>query len=325
MDSTTQALRASLQDNSPVENPADLCATIVRQGHMIRVYQDQVAELQAANAQLRQQPTAADAPEPAAPSCSGLPRFSLPEKFDGSADRCCGFLRQCDNFFVQQPEIYGNETIRCAFMLSLLMGKALDWASAIWDADPQVTTSADYFTNLIREVFEYLAGGKDISVQLFELHQKLDTAADFAIKFRKLAAQSGWNKTALIAVFHESLNPDLKAKMACRENNATLSQYISTVIRLDNLRRQHRPTAFTPRSKPRHLTEFHSPREETAEPMQQGRSRVSKDERECRTQLWLYFYCGQPNHRVFQCLLKPTTSQVEIDWLLKSPYWPSCS
>lgn len=37
---------------------------------------------------------------------------------------------------------------------------------------------------------------------------------------------------ALVVVFCEGLNPDLKAEMACRETNITLSQYITTAIHL---------------------------------------------------------------------------------------------
>lgn len=44
---------------------------------------------------------------------------------------------------------------------------------------------------------------------------------------------------ALLAVFREGLNPAYQAEMACRDTSVTLSQYISTIIRLDNLRRQH--------------------------------------------------------------------------------------
>lgn len=54
-------------------------------------------------------------------------------------------------------------------MLSLLTGKALDWASANRDSDPRVKTLAIYFANLLKEVFEYLTWEKDFSVQLLEL------------------------------------------------------------------------------------------------------------------------------------------------------------
>lgn len=61
---------------------------------------------------------------------------------------------------MHQAELYSNETT----MLSLLTVKTLDWALAVWDTDPQVKTSAHYFAGQICEVFEYPAGGKDISI-----------------------------------------------------------------------------------------------------------------------------------------------------------------
>ncbi|KAK3521087.1 hypothetical protein QTP86_013380 [Hemibagrus guttatus] len=147
-------------------------------------WQDQVGALQD---QLRSVSLAAPRDPPAARSES--PRLALPDKFEGSADRCRGF---CDKV------------------------RALEWASAVWDADPQIRSSFAYFSGMIREVFEYLAGGKDISVQLMELRQGSDTAADYAVKFRTLAAQSGWNDASLWAVFRAGLNPELQTELACR-------------------------------------------------------------------------------------------------------------
>lgn len=118
----------------------------------------------------------------------------------------------------------------------------------------------------------------------------------------------GWNKTALLAVFREGLNVDLKAEMACCETNVSLSQYITTAIRLDNLCRQHRRPVTSSDSMFHHPLEYHSPRAEITKPMQVGRSRVSDGER-C-TQLWHCFYCGKPGHQVFQYPQKP--SQVEF-------------
>ncbi|KAK3519218.1 hypothetical protein QTP70_022210, partial [Hemibagrus guttatus] len=64
-------------------------------------------------------------------------------------------------------------------------------------------------------------------------------AADYAIKFRTLAVQSGWNDTALLAVFREGLHLALQAEMACPNTNSTLSDCISTAVCLDNLRHLH--------------------------------------------------------------------------------------
>ncbi|KAK3539668.1 hypothetical protein QTP70_011124 [Hemibagrus guttatus] len=222
------------EDTSPNTDPAELREIIVRQGAVIRFYQDQVEALQN---QLRSASTAAPWDPPSARGES--PRLAMPEKIDGSADRCRGFLRQCEVFFSHQPGIYGEEGTWCAFLLSLLTSRALEWASAIWDADPQIRSSFSYFAGMIREVFEYPAGGKDISIQLMELCQGSGSAADYAIKFRTLAAQSGWNDAALWAVFHAGLNPALQTELACHVEATSLMQFVATAICLDNLLCQH--------------------------------------------------------------------------------------
>ncbi|KAK3571437.1 hypothetical protein QTP86_012065 [Hemibagrus guttatus] len=83
--------------------------------------------------------------------------------------------------------MYREDGTKCAFLLSLLKGKALKWALAVWDADPLIRESYSHFVEGIREVFEHPAGGKDISVQLMELCQGSEAAADYAIRFRTLA------------------------------------------------------------------------------------------------------------------------------------------
>ncbi|KAK3507783.1 hypothetical protein QTP70_000374 [Hemibagrus guttatus] len=93
-----------LQNTSPTMDPAELHEIIVRQGAVICSYQDQVEALQN---QLRSASTAAPRDPPAAHGES--PRLAMPEKFDGSADRCRGFLRQCEVFFSHQLRIYCEE------------------------------------------------------------------------------------------------------------------------------------------------------------------------------------------------------------------------
>ncbi|KAK3572409.1 hypothetical protein QTP86_032629 [Hemibagrus guttatus] len=139
MDPATSASgRSPLQDTSAPTDPSELREIIVRQGALIRSFQDQVEALQS---QLRSASAAA-------------PSRDLPAAH----------------------------------------GKALEWASAVWGADPLIRSSFSYFTGMIWEVFQYPAGGKDISLQLMELRQGSDSVADYVIKFRTLAAQSGWNE-----------------------------------------------------------------------------------------------------------------------------------
>ncbi|KAK3560483.1 hypothetical protein QTP86_009614 [Hemibagrus guttatus] len=152
-------------------------------------------------------------------------------------------------------------------------------------------------------------GGEDVSVRLLELRLGVDSAANYVITFRTLAAQSGWNDAALQAVFREGLHPALQAEMACHDIDTALSNYISMAICLDNLRRQHRVNT-RPRPQYHRTMEASSPREEVPEPMQLGRACISEEERLRRTERRLCFYCGEPGHQVYRCPERPSKSQV---------------
>ncbi|KAK3553321.1 hypothetical protein QTP86_034411 [Hemibagrus guttatus] len=297
MDPNTSASGgAPLQNTSPIMDPAELRDIIVRQGASIHSYQEQMESLQD---QLRSASLAAPRDTPKARGES--PCLALPDKFEGSADRCRGFLRQCEVFFSHQPEMYSKGETQCALVMSLLTDRALEWASAVWDADPQIRSSFVYFSGMIREVFEYPAGGKDISIQLMELRQGSDAAADYAIRFRTLAAQSGWNDASLWAVFRAGLKPELQAELACRTEDTTLSQFVATAIRLDNLLRQHQagPSRFSS-----------SFREEVPEPMQLGRSGLAEPAQQQWSRMRLCYNCGASGHLSPRCPERPSSAQV---------------
>ncbi|KAK3531335.1 hypothetical protein QTP70_018135, partial [Hemibagrus guttatus] len=155
--------------------------------------------------------------------------------------------------------------------------------------------------------------GKDISLQLMELRQGSDSAVDYAIKFRTLAAQSGWNDVALWAVFCEGLSPALQTELACREDATSLSQHVATAIRLDNLLRQHRAGARpSVLSRPRLHPDYPRPGEEAPEPMQLGRSRLTEQEHQRRIQMRLCYYCGGSGHLIHRCPEKPSSAQVAL-------------
>ncbi|KAK3512230.1 hypothetical protein QTP70_001093 [Hemibagrus guttatus] len=188
--------------------------------------------------------------------------------------------------------------------------RALEWASAVWGADPQVRLSFSYFTGMIQEVFEYPAGGKDISVQLMELCQGSQATADYAIRFRTMAAQSGWNDAALWAVFCAGLKPALQTELACRVEATTLSQFVATAIWLDNLRRQHRAgTQASAAARPRMRTDYPGLREEVPEPMQLGRSRLAEQGHQPRGQMRLCYNCGASGHLSPRCPERPSSAQ----------------
>lgn len=134
------------------------------------------------------------------------------------------------NLIVKQPSVFPSCHFSC---------EELEWASAVWDNDLQIRNSLTYFSQQIRDVFEYPAVGTDVSVQLLHLHQGKSTAAEYSVKFCTLAAQSRWNDVALKTVFLKGLNPILQAEQACKDETLRLSQYNNLAIKLDNLIRNN--------------------------------------------------------------------------------------
>ncbi|XP_016362340.1 protein LDOC1L-like isoform X2 [Sinocyclocheilus anshuiensis] len=58
--------------------------------------------------------------------------MARPAPFSGSAEECNGFLLQCSLALEMQPPLYATESAKIAFIISLLTGRALQWAETIW-------------------------------------------------------------------------------------------------------------------------------------------------------------------------------------------------
>lgn len=300
MDSTTPPSQSTLQNTSPDQNPAEMSqlqAAFAYQNEMITEFQTQLTSLRAANDHLTRYIQSLPSTRHEAV------RFSLPDKFDGTAEKCKGFIRQCSIYFDNQPEAFVRDTTKCSFVMSLFTGKALEWASAVWDQDEMLRTSFAYFCKQIREVFEYPAGGRDVSMQLVELCQNNRTVAEYAVDFRTIAAQSGWNETALKPMFKRGLHPKIQAEIACKDMDMDLHELISMAIRIDNLLRNTPLSPFATSTSAMNSSE-------NMEPMQIGFTKPSMEERERRRVYKLCFYCGQAGHQCRFCPNKPTSSKV---------------
>ncbi|KAI2656666.1 Retrotransposon-like protein 1 [Labeo rohita] len=132
------------------------------------------------------------------------------------------------------------------------------------------------------------------------LRQGRRPAADYALTFRTLAAQSGWNDGPLKLHYRKGLNPDLQVELACRDEDLSLEQYIDLSIRVDNVMRackSSRLTSLPPLSTPSS--------EATAEPMQLGTTKLSLEERERRLRGNLCLYCGLAGHIRANCPTRP--------------------
>ncbi len=65
----------------------------------------------------------------------------------GDSVECGGFLLQMALYIEMQPQKFPTEWSKVAFLISLLSGRALLWARAIWNANSVIINGYEDFTN----------------------------------------------------------------------------------------------------------------------------------------------------------------------------------
>jgi len=80
------------------------------------------------------------------------------------------------------------------------MGKALDWATAVWREDSSVFPTYSAFLQSFKEVF----------------------------------AQTNWVEDTLKLLFRKGLSLELQAELACRDEGKSLNDFIELTIRIYN-------------------------------------------------------------------------------------------
>ncbi len=130
-------------------------------------------------------------------------------------------------------------------MITSLTGPALRWAESVLSQAGPATHSYAQFLAHFREVFSSSPGDSSVGEQLYQLRQGSMTIHQYALKFRTLAAASGWNEPSLITAFRQGLNPRLKSHLAAYDDTHGLEKFIQLAIRCSN-RINIRPTDSTP-------------------------------------------------------------------------------
>lgn len=189
------------------------------------------------------------------------------------------------------------------------------WAEACFDEAAIHSSSYTEFLKQFKQTFHSSVSEEEATKRLWSLKQENRSVAEFAIEFRTLAADSGWNQPALKGALHHSLNEKIKDKLACRDEPAGLDKLIELAICLDNRlgeRNRQRPSA-TSSSRPirelrapTHLIRLRSPSPPPEhEPMQTGRARLTPDERQHRLATGRCLCCGSPHHFSTDCPICP--------------------
>ncbi len=230
-----------------------------------------------------------------------------PAPYSGRAEECNGFLLQCSLTFEMQPHLYPTDRAKIAFIISLLSGKALQWAETIWGQAGTVTQSLSSFTTHLRDVFGTPAGDSSAGEQLNHLQQGNMPNHEYALKFRTLATASGWDESPLLTTYRQGLEARLRLHLAAYDDTMGLERFIQLSIRVANrmhscMEDQQKLTHAIPLlRRPENI----SPPEPVPEPMQVDYTRLSLTERHRRLSQGLCLYCGASGHAIATCPVRP--------------------
>lgn len=250
-------------------------------------------------------------------------RLAPPEKFSGDSGDCRPFLVQCDLHFQHQPAAFPTDQSKVAFMVSHLTGRAAAWATAEWSRGSTICESLGLFKDSLKKIFDHTSSGREAARALSKLRQGHRSVSDFAIEFRTIAADSGWNPLALFDAFINGLSDPIKDQLAPLDLPEHLDSVIAMAVRIDNRLRDRKKektgAALSHDHHQGHSSLVHppwrdpyrppppprtAPPDPSGEPMQLGRARLSAEERRRRLQEGRCFYCGQLGHLLSACPVK---------------------
>uniref|UniRef100_A0A8K9WTB0 Gypsy retrotransposon integrase-like protein 1 n=1 Tax=Oncorhynchus mykiss TaxID=8022 RepID=A0A8K9WTB0_ONCMY len=258
------------------------------------------------------------------------PRINNPPCFSGEPTECRSFLTQCDIVFSLQPNTYSRSTARVAYVISLLIGRAREWGTAIWEARAECTNQYQDFKEEMIRVFDRSVFGEEASRALSSLCQGNRSITDYSIEFRTLAVSSGWNEPALLARLLEGFRAEVKDEILSREVPSSVDSLIELAIRIErrvDLRHRARGKELALSVASLSASLPSSSAGSGAEPMQLGGIRISTKERERRITNRLCLYCGSAGHFVTSCPVKGQSSSVSGGLLVSAttPVSPSRS
>ncbi|KAL2102437.1 hypothetical protein ACEWY4_001605 [Coilia grayii] len=252
-------------------------------------------------------PAPATPPSPAPTVTGPRPEVRLPspQRFDGDPGSCRGFLTQCALSFQLHPSSFPTEEAKVAYITTLMSGRALVWATALWEKDSNVCHDATNFMAQVQTVFGHPTSQRESAKRLLQLKQGKRSVAEYAIEFRNLAIEAGWEGDCLMTTFYHGLQENMKDALVNRDWGRDVEELIALTSELDLRARERRRERTTSSQFPAPLQRNPSTNQslsgEAEEPMQLGRSRISQEEKDRRRRENLCLYCGETGHFRDKC------------------------
>uniref|UniRef100_A0A9J8CX94 DUF4939 domain-containing protein n=1 Tax=Cyprinus carpio carpio TaxID=630221 RepID=A0A9J8CX94_CYPCA len=260
-------------------------------GRAVQALVTQVSEL---TQQIQQLTIPAAPPAPSVPRASTEPsyrpepRLPVPENYSGEPNYCRTFITKCSMHFSLQPRTFETEESKVEFVLTLLSGRAALWGTAVWENRDPCCASFHSLSEEMKRVFDRAAAGKEAARELTELKQ---------------GNLKQWD------MFLHGLADRVHKEIYLLELPTSLNRLIDLALRVD-ARIERLGAHACPTRLPSTLESGSSSRENTVgpvfdhEPMQVGRARLTREERERRRSQGLCLYCGGSGHFLLSCPVK---------------------
>lgn len=318
------------------DNP-DLAAYVQHQQSIMEQLQAQIAALEAAQAATAATQAASTAPvavtatEPAT-SRTSEPKTSAPPTFDGTKPReCRPFLSHCRINFQTQPSRFTSEHSKVFYAIGYLRGSAFELVEPYLDETrhlirPVWFDTFSAFASHLNSAFGIVDEAQQAERRLRNL-QQTGSASQYYTRFLSLSSLLDWDDHALRSQFYHGLKSHIKDDLAHHDRPTSLEALKDLTIRIDNRlferiqeRKDERGPAvafnsstsrpafqparpFAPRPSP--IISGPTPMDIDAVNATAPRGPLSAQEKQRRRQFNLCLYCGQPNHTVNTCPLKP--------------------
>lgn len=161
-------------------------------------------------------------------------KLAPPAKFSGEMGQCKTFFIDCSIHSELTPHAFPSDRSKFAFMISHLTGRAKAWALAEWGRSSALCNSLSSFEAVLTRTFDLVTTSQEKAQDLSGLRQDDDSVCDYAIHFRTLAAESGWNSTALYDAFWKGLATPIQDLLIPLDLPEDLDFLIALAIRTNN-------------------------------------------------------------------------------------------
>lgn len=235
-------------------------------------HESEISEISAGIQQISQQLEALKLPNPKGSKTSAADHAPLhvsppmsellvapPDRYAGEPGQCRAFLVQCSLIFALQPALFSSDRSRVAYVISLLSGRPLLWAAAVWEANSALVSSYERFSQVLQNFFDPVSPEKGSSIGLCRISQGSRSVRDYTIEFQTLALDSLWNEQALLDVYYLGLSDVVKDALTTQELPSSLCGLIELASKIDRRlqeRRKERSRLHHPQlRKPRRVLE----------------------------------------------------------------------